>query len=81
MNRMPVGAQFVLLALMWVRASWSRRSASRWLSVVQVVLARMASGALALPRIAGQALRLRGKGLKPVMKPHAPPGAVRRESS
>ena len=48
MNRMPVGAQFVLLALMWVRASWSRRSASRWLSVVQVVLARMASGALAL---------------------------------
>lgn len=48
MNRMPVGAQFVLLALMWVRASWSRRSASRWLYVVQVVLARMASGALAL---------------------------------
>lgn len=47
MNRMPVGAQSVLLALMWVRASWSRRSASRWLSVVQV-LARMASGALAL---------------------------------
>ena len=47
MNRMPVGAQFVLLALMWVRASWSRRSASRCLSVVQV-LARMASGALAL---------------------------------
>lgn len=38
----------------------------------------VATGALALPRIAAQALRLRAKGLRPVMKPHAPPGAVRR---
>jgi DUF1365 family protein len=36
-----------------------------------------ASGALALPRIALQALRLRARGLRTVMKPHPPRQALR----
>lgn len=38
------------------------------------------SGALALPRIVGQALRLRGKGLQPVMKPRPPSDVLRKRS-
>ena len=38
------------------------------------------SGMFAWPRILGQALRLRAKGLRPVMKPRPPSGALRKAS-